>query len=233
MYVSLITLVFNRQTIRMDFGEVDSAISDSYSFFPFSLPTNSFRRWMIHNTPADRRILILIISFSFGALLEGVAGFGTPGAICSSLMVSLGFDPIEALTLTLLFDTTPVAFGALGVPITTLAQVTGLSAKSLSAMVGRQLPVFSLFLPFYAIFIYGGWRSIKTCWPACLVSGFSFALIQCIVRIMVEVSLQPPFIFQCKAWVNVPTRCCFVTDRQTVTPLQTFPGFQPGRSRAP
>lgn len=144
-----------------------------------------FRRWMIHNTPADRRILVLIIGFSFGALLEGVAGFGTPGAICSSLMVSLGFDPIEALTLTLLFDTTPVAFGALGVPITTLAQVTGLSSRSLSAMVGRQLPIFSLLLPFYVIWVYGGWRSVKTCWPVSFVSGFSFALIQCVIANLV------------------------------------------------
>ncbi|OZJ03229.1 hypothetical protein BZG36_03441 [Bifiguratus adelaidae] len=146
---------------------------------------DSFRRWMIWYTPSDRRILLLIIGFSFGALLEGVAGFGTPGAICSSLLVQLGFDPVQALVLVLLFDTTPVAFGALGVPVTTLASVTGLPAKPLSAMIGRQLPLFALFLPSYAIVILGGWRSLLTCWPASLVSGLSFAIMQGIMSNLV------------------------------------------------
>ncbi|KAH8549432.1 lactate permease, partial [Umbelopsis sp. PMI_123] len=140
-----------------------------------------FRRWMISNTPADKRILLLIIGYSFGALLEGVAGFGTPGAICSSLMVSLGFDPIDALTYTLIFDTTPVAFGALGIPVTTLATLTGLSAKSLSQMIGRQLPFVSLFLPTYALMFFAGWREgFLHCWPAGAVAGISFAVTQAI-----------------------------------------------------
>ncbi|KAI9284591.1 lactate permease [Umbelopsis sp. AD052] len=140
-----------------------------------------FRRWMISNTPPDKRILLLIIGYSFGALLEGVAGFGTPGAICSSLLVSLGFDPIDALTYTLIFDTTPVAFGALGIPVTTLATLTGLSAKSLSQMIGRQLPVISLFLPCYALLFYAGWRDgLLACWPAGAVAGISFAVTQAI-----------------------------------------------------
>ncbi|CAO3672020.1 unnamed protein product [Umbelopsis ramanniana] len=140
-----------------------------------------FRRWMISNTPADKRILLLIIGYSFGALLEGVAGFGTPGAICSSLLVSLGFDPIDALTYTLIFDTTPVAFGALGIPVTTLATLTGLSAKSLSQMIGRQLPFVSLFLPTYALLFYAGWRDgFLACWPAGAVAGISFAVTQAI-----------------------------------------------------
>ncbi|KAG0172595.1 hypothetical protein DFQ30_010121 [Apophysomyces sp. BC1015] len=140
-----------------------------------------FRRWMITNTPPDTRIILLIIGYSFGALLEGVAGFGTPGAICSSLMVSLGFDPVDALTYTLIFDTTPVAFGALGIPVTTLATLTGLPVMSLSAMMGRQLPLLSLFLPMYALLFYAGPRAgVIECWPAAVVSGLSFAVIQAI-----------------------------------------------------
>ncbi|KAI8055564.1 lactate permease [Gilbertella persicaria] len=140
-----------------------------------------FRRWILTYTPPDKRIILLIIGYSFGALLEGVAGFGTPGAICSSLMVSLGFDPLDALTYTLVFDTTPVAFGALGIPVTTLATITGLPVMSLSAMMGRQLPLLSLLLPLYALGFYAGFRAgIVECWPAALVAGLSFAVIQAI-----------------------------------------------------
>src|SRR5947209_7282078 len=103
-----------------------------------------FRRWMVYNVPPDRRILLLIVGFSFGALMEGIAGFGTPVAIGSALLIGLGFPVLEAVTLTLIFNTTPVAFGALGVPITTLHAVTNLPTGALSAMVGRQLPIFAL-----------------------------------------------------------------------------------------
>nr|BBH92888.1 L-lactate permease [Thermogemmatispora argillosa] len=137
-----------------------------------------FRRWMVHNVPADRRILLLIIGFSFGALMEGISGFGTPVAICSALLIGLGFEPLDAIVMTLIFNTTPVAFGALGVPITTLHGVTNLPTLALSAMVGRQLPIFSLLLPFYALVVYAGVRSLRTCWPAALVAGLSFALTQ-------------------------------------------------------
>ena len=137
-----------------------------------------FRRWMVYNVPPDKRILLLIVGFSFGALMEGVAGFGTPVAIGSALLIGLGFPALEAVTLTLIFNTTPVAFGALGVPITTLASVTGLHAGQLAAMVGRQLPIFGLLLPFYAIVIFTGWRSLRSIWPVALVAGLSFALMQ-------------------------------------------------------
>lgn len=137
-----------------------------------------FRRWMIYNVPPDRRILLLIIGFSFGALMEGIAGFGTPVAICSALLIGLGFPVLEALTLTLIFNTTPVAFGALGAPIVTLQGVTGLPLAPLSAMVGRQLPIFALILPFYALVVFTGWRSIRTAWPAALVAGGTFAITQ-------------------------------------------------------
>ncbi|KAI7907369.1 lactate permease [Cokeromyces recurvatus] len=150
-----------------------------YNITVFSGLFDYFRRWILAYTPPDTRIILLIIGYCFGALLEGVAGFGTPGAICSSLMVSVGFDPLDALTYTLLFDTTPVAFGALGIPVTTLASITGLPVMSLSAMMGRQLPLLSLLLPFYAMIFFAGFRAgLIECWPVALVAGLSFAVTQ-------------------------------------------------------
>jgi lactate permease len=110
--------------------------------------------------------------------LEGVAGFGTPVAIGSALLVALGFPAVEAVTLTLMFNTTPVAFGALGAPVITLGAVTGLHPATLGAMIGRQLPIFGLILPFYALIFYTGVRSLRTAWPVALVAGLSFALTQ-------------------------------------------------------
>src|SRR5437588_3946882 len=94
-----------------------------------------FRRWMVFNVPADKRILLILIGFCFGALMEGIAGFGTPVAIGSALLIALGFPALEAITLTLIFNTTPVAFGALGTPVITLAGVTLLPASTLGAMI--------------------------------------------------------------------------------------------------
>lgn len=137
-----------------------------------------FRQWMLENLPNDRRLVLLVIGFSFGCLLEGIAGFGTPVAITSALLIGLGFPALEALTFTLIFNTAPVAFGALGAPITVLGAVTSLDPQMLGQMVGRQLPFFAFALPFYVIGIYGGWRSIKALWPALLVAGASFAFAQ-------------------------------------------------------
>lgn len=137
-----------------------------------------FRRWMVFNVPADKRVLLILIGFCFGALMEGIAGFGTPVAIGSALLIALGFPALEAITLTLIFNTAPVAFGALGTPITTLGAVTHLPVASLSAMVGRQLPFFAFVLPFYALIIFAGFRSLRTTWPVALVAGASFALTQ-------------------------------------------------------
>ncbi|MEM5434579.1 L-lactate permease [Paraburkholderia diazotrophica] len=137
-----------------------------------------FRQWMLDHLPDDRRLVLLVVAFSFGCLLEGISGFGTPVAITSALLVGLGFPALEALTFTLIFNTAPVAFGALGVPITVLGAVTSLPAATLGSMVGRQLPFFALLLPFYVVGIYGGFRSIRQLWPALLVSGGSFALAQ-------------------------------------------------------
>jgi lactate permease len=138
----------------------------------------AFRLWMVDNLPNDRRIVLVVIGFSFGALLEGISGFGTPIAITSSLLILLGFPTLEALTFTLIFNTAPVAFGALGVPITVLGAVTHLPTDALAKMVGRQLPFFAFFLPFYVIGIYAGFRNMTRVWPVLLVSGGAFALTQ-------------------------------------------------------
>src|SRR6516165_12126270 len=142
---------------------------------------DAFRDWVVDYLPNDRRVVLVVVGFCFGALLEGVSGFGTPVAITSALLILLGFQAREALTFTLIFNTAPVAFGALGAPITTLGAVTHLSDVTLGAMVGRQLPFIALLLPFYVIGIYGGRRSIATLWPVLLIAGGSFAAAQFVV----------------------------------------------------
>ena len=137
---------------------------------------DAFRDWVLNHLPNDRRIVLVVIGFCFGCLLEGISGFGTPVAITSALLILVGFPALEALTFTLIFNTAPVAFGALGVPITVLGQVTGLSPVTLGAMVGRQLPFIAMLLPFYVMTIYGGTRSLRALWPVLAVAGGSFAL---------------------------------------------------------
>lgn len=126
----------------------------------------------------DRRIQALLIAFAFGAFIEGAAGFGAPVAISGALMIGLGFRPLEAAKLALIGNTAPVAFGALGAPLLTLAKITELDLQSLSAMVGRQLPIFSIIVPFWLILAQVGWRGMIAVWPACLVTGLSFAIAQ-------------------------------------------------------
>ncbi|MDR5812899.1 L-lactate permease [Caballeronia sp. LZ033] len=149
----------------------------------------AFRLWMVDNLPNDRRIVLVVIGFSFGALLEGISGFGTPIAITSSLLILLGFPTLEALTFTLIFNTAPVAFGALGVPITVLGAVTHLPTDALAKMVGRQLPLFALLLPFYVISVYAGFRNMLRIWPVLLVSGGSFALTQFVTSNFISYAL--------------------------------------------
>ena len=136
---------------------------------------DAFRDWIIGNLPNDRRVVLVVIGFCFGCLLEGISGFGTPVAITSALLILVGFPPLEALTFTLMFNTAPVAFGALGAPVTVLGQVTGLDPVRLGAMIGRQLPFLAMLLPFYVMAVYGGMRSVKALWPILLVAGGSFA----------------------------------------------------------
>ena len=126
----------------------------------------------------DRRMQALLIAFSFGAFVEGAAGFGTPVAISAALMIGLGFSPLYAAGLALIANTSPVAFGALGTPILTLAQISEIDAFTLSQMAGRQLPVFSLIVPAWLVWTMSGWRGVIGAWPAIFVCGGSFAAIQ-------------------------------------------------------
>ncbi len=136
---------------------------------------DAFRDWVLNHLPNDRRVVLVVIGFCFGCLLEGISGFGTPVAITSALLILVGFPALEALTFTLIFNTAPVAFGALGAPVTVLGQVTGLDPVRLGAMIGRQLPFMALLLPFYVMAVYGGMRSVRALWPVLLVAGGSFA----------------------------------------------------------
>ena len=130
---------------------------------------------------SDRRIQALLIAFSFGAFIEGAAGFGTPVAISAAMLIGLGFRPLPAAGLSLIGNTAPVAFGALATPIIALAKVTNLPLNSLSAMVGRQLPIFAIIVPFWIVCAMSGRKGLRDVWPACLVSGLSFAIVQFLV----------------------------------------------------
>jgi lactate permease len=150
---------------------------------------DAFRAWIIKHLPNDRRIVLIVIAFCFGALLEGIAGFGTPVAITSSLLIMCGFPALEAIVFVLIFNTTPVAFGALGTPVTVLGAVTGLPAHELGQMIGRQLPIMAIILPFYVMALYGGWRSIRALWPVLGVAGISFGLAQFAVSNYIDYTL--------------------------------------------
>jgi lactate permease len=126
----------------------------------------------------DQRVQVIVIGFCFGALLEALAGFGTPAAICGIMLVGLGLAPVRAAAVCLIADTSPVAFGAIAIPITTLSQVTGLPTHTLSQMVGRQTPFLALIVPFVMIFVIDGRRGLREAWPAALVAGVSFAVVQ-------------------------------------------------------
>jgi len=129
----------------------------------------------------DRRLQLLLIAFSFGAFFEGAAGFGTPVAVTAAILIGLGFAPLAASGLSLIANTAPVAFGALGTPIVALAGVTAIDVRQLSAMVGRQLPFFSLIIPFWLIWAFCGFKKMKEVWPALVVAGVSFAVPQFLI----------------------------------------------------
>src|SRR5438093_7470506 len=135
----------------------------------------------IANITDDRRLQLLLIAFCFGAFFEGAAGFGTPVAVTAAILIGLGFSPLAASGLALIANTAPVAYGALGTPIAGLASVTGLDPYVLGAMVGRQLPFFSLIVPAWLICAFAGWRGMKEIWPAILVTGVSFAVPQYLI----------------------------------------------------
>ncbi len=135
----------------------------------------------IGGVSTDRRLQLLLIAFAFGAFFEGASGFGTPVAITGAVLIGLGFSPLAASGLSLIANTAPVAYGALGTPIQGLASVTGLDPYILGAMVGRQLPFFSLIVPFWLIWAFAGWRGMLAIWPAILVTGVSFAIPQFVI----------------------------------------------------
>ena len=129
----------------------------------------------------DPRIQVILIAFSLGAFFEGAAGFGTPVAVTAAILMQLGFRPLAASGLSLIANTAPVAFGALGTPVIALAKATGISEIALSAMVGRQLPFFSLIIPFWVVWAMAGFRGMLEIWPAALTAGLAFAIPQFLI----------------------------------------------------
>ncbi|HEY7447295.1 MAG TPA: L-lactate permease [Vicinamibacterales bacterium] len=129
----------------------------------------------------DRRLQLLLVAFSFGAFFEGAAGFGTPVAVTAAILIGLGFTPLAASGLSLIANTAPVAYGALGTPVIALQSVTDLDLLDLSAMIGRQLPFFSILVPFWLIWAFVGWRGMLAIWPAIFVAGVSFAVPQFLI----------------------------------------------------
>ena len=163
----------------------------SVLFYNLSVESGDFdviRRSLARLT-TDRRIQVLLVAFCFGALIEGIAGFGAPVAITASMLAGLGFEPIMAAVLALIANTAPVAFGSLGIPVTTLggllAPMLGedvqTTTRALSAMVGRQLPFFSLIIPAYLVVLYAGWGRMMAVFPAVFTAGVSFAIGQFVV----------------------------------------------------
>jgi lactate permease len=129
----------------------------------------------------DTRLQLLLIAFSFGAFFEGASGFGTPVAVTAAILIGLGFKPLQASGLSLIANTAPVAYGALGTPIIALAAVTGFSEFTLGAQIGRILPFFSVLVPFWLVWAYAGYKGMKEIWPAVAVAGVTFAIPQFLV----------------------------------------------------
>jgi lactate permease len=152
--------------------------------YNLSVDTGKFellRRWMAEHASGDACTQAILVAFCFGALLEGTAGFGAPVAVAAFLLLGLGFSARQAVRLSLIANTAPVAFGGLGIPIVALAAVTGLDQAKLSAMVGRQLPFLSLVLPGYLVLVLAGRKGLRQTWKSALVAGGSFALAQFLV----------------------------------------------------
>ena len=135
----------------------------------------------LSNITDDRRLQLLLIAFSFGAFFEGAAGFGTPVAVTAAILIGLGFSPLAASGLSLIANTAPVAYGALGTPVIALSAVTGLDLLQLSGMIGRQLPFFSVLVPFWLIWAFAGFRGMIEIWPAILLTGVTFAIPQYLI----------------------------------------------------
>ncbi|WP_459501872.1 lactate permease LctP family transporter [Bacillus sp. C1] len=152
----------------------------SVFLYKISVKTGQFDviRASVLSITNDHRLLVILIGFSFGAFLEGAAGFGAPVAITAALLAGLGLNPLYAAGLCLIANTAPVAFGAMGIPITVAGQVTGIDAHKIGQMAGHQLPLLSLFVPFFIVFLMDGLKGVKQTWPALFVAGGSFAITQ-------------------------------------------------------
>jgi lactate permease len=188
-----LSLTIAAATHGMAFGlwPISWIVVSAVFFYNLSVESGDFdviRRSLARLT-GDRRVQLLLVAFCFGALIEGIAGFGAPVAITASMLAGLGFEPIMAAALALIANTAPVAFGSLGIPVTTLGGLlapmlghdTQTTTRALSAMVGRQLPIFSLAIPAYLVVLYAGWRRMVAVWPAVLTAGGSFAIGQFVV----------------------------------------------------
>ena len=153
--------------------------------FLYNLTVKKGRFEVLRNSLAtlapDPRLQLILIAFCFGAFIEGIAGFGAPVAITGALLIQLGFKPLQASALSLIANTAPVAFGSLGIPITTLSTVTGMDVLALSKMVGRQLPFFSVIIPFWVVAAYAGFRGALGVWPAAVTAGVAFAVPQFLI----------------------------------------------------
>ena len=183
-----LTVTIAAATHGMAFGlwPISWIVVSAVFFYNLSVESGDFDviRRSLSRLTGDRRIQLLLVAFCFGALIEGIAGFGAPVAITASMLAGLGFEPIMAAALALIANTAPVAFGSLGIPVTTLggllAPMLGHDAqtttRALSAMVGRQLPFFSLVIPAYLVVLYAGWRRMIQIWPAIVVAGGTFAI---------------------------------------------------------
>lgn len=152
----------------------------SVFLYKISVKTGQFDviRASVLSITNDHRLLVILIGFSFGAFLEGAAGFGAPVAITAALLAGLGLNPLYAAGLCLIANTAPVAFGAMGIPITVAGQVTGIDPHKIGQMAGHQLPFLSLFVPFFIVFLMDGFKGVRQTWPALLVAGSSFAITQ-------------------------------------------------------
>ncbi|MGS7463258.1 L-lactate permease [Bacillus paranthracis] len=152
----------------------------SVFLYKISVKTGQFDviRASVLSITNDHRLLVILIGFSFGAFLEGAAGFGAPVAITAALLAGLGLNPLYAAGLCLIANTAPVAFGAMGIPITVAGQVTGIDPHKIGQMAGHQLPFLSLFVPFFIVFLMDGLKGVRQTWPALLVAGSSFAIMQ-------------------------------------------------------
>jgi glycolate permease/lactate permease len=183
-----LTVTIAAATHGMAFGlwPISWIVVSAVFFYNLSVESGDFDviRRSLSRLTGDRRVQLLLVAFCFGALIEGIAGFGAPVAITASMLAGLGFEPIMAASLALIANTAPVAFGSLGIPVTTLGGLlapmlghdTQTTTRALSAMVGRQLPMFSLAIPAYLVVLYAGWRRMIEVWPAVLTAGATFAV---------------------------------------------------------